>query len=223
MDNILIGVIGEDSDTIEVLFKGFSKFQPKRVILLVKKKYLKKGDIVKKDLEKFGIAYEIKEVSNNLLLDETFIAIKEIHDRFKDDNVVINIDCDYMSSCLALSSAFVNGITAIGILNEEIIVYPIMKFSYYNAVNEKKQELLKIIGDNGEVESMEKLSKLSKLSLPLIAYHLKGNKDSKGLLDMNLINIVRDSGSLKISLTDLGKLIVSGTIDVCNRKINKNA
>lgn len=222
MDNILIGVIGEDSDTIEVLFKGFSKFQPKRVVLLVKKKYLKKGDIVKKDLEKFGIAYEIKEVSNNLLLDETFIAIKEIHDIFKDDNVVINIDCDYMSSCLALSSAFVNGITAIGILNEEIIVYPIMKFSYYNTINEKKQELLKIIGDNVEVESMEKLSKLSKLSLPLIAYHLKGNKDSKGLLDMNLINIVRDSGSLKISLTDLGKLIVSGTIDVCNRKINKN-
>jgi hypothetical protein len=64
---------------------------------------------------------------------------------------------------------------------------------------------------------MEELSKLAKLSLPLIAYHLKGNKDSQGLIDMNLVEIQRIDGKLQLTLSDLGKLIVSGSLN-CKRK-----
>ena len=118
-----------------------------------------------------------------------------------------------MSSCLALSSAFVNGIAAIGVLEDQIIAYPIMKFSYYNAINDKKMQLLKLIHEEEKVESMEKLSKLSKMSLPLIAYHLKGNRDSKGLVEMKLVETARENGSISLELTDLGKLIVGGHVD----------
>ena len=53
------------------------------------------------------------------------------------------------------------------------------------------------------------------MSLPLIAYHLKGNRDSQGLVEMNLVDTKREKGSLSLELTALGKLIVKGGIS-CN-------
>jgi hypothetical protein len=158
-------------------------------------------------------------------LEEVFRVIKEISQLYSKDNIVINVDTDYMSSCLALSSAFVNGIAAIGMMEDEIITYPIMKFSYYNAINEKKMSILRLIDEHSQIESMEKLSKLAEMSLPLIAYHLKGNRDSKGLVDMNLVKTYRENGSLSITLTELGKLIVKGYVDFecvdCDKRSKK--
>ncbi len=222
MENILIAIIGEDSDASEMLFKGFKKFTPSKVVLLVKKKYEKKINSIEKELSKFGISSEHYLVSDFLHMEEVFMKIKDMSNLYSKDNIVINVDTDYMSSCLALSSAFVNGIAAIGVLKDEIIAYPIMKFSYYNAINEKKRFILETISKYQEIESMEKLSKLTKMSLPLIAYHLKGNRDSKGLIEMNLVEAQRKEGSISLKLTELGRLIVGGYIDFnCNVKNNK--
>ena len=51
----------------------------------------------------------------------------------------------------------------------------------------RRWEILRHINNKGEFDSMEMLSKKSKMSLPLIAYHLRGNKDSEGLVSMNLV------------------------------------
>ena len=214
MKNIVVAIFGEDDDASEILFKGFKKFSPHKVHLLVKRKYEKKAKSISKDLEKFDIEFSYELCSNFLHLEEVFTYIRKISQLYKEDSVVINVDTDNMSSCLALSSAFVNGIPAIGILDENLIAYPIMKFSYYNAINDKKMELLSIISKHKEIESMDKLSKLSQMSLPLIAYHLKGNRDSKGLVEMKLVETQKEEGSLKIKLTDLGNLIVNGAIDI---------
>ncbi len=213
-DNIVVAIIGEDSDAEEILFKGFKKFSPTRLILLVKKGYIKKADKIQKNLEKFNVESEQREVSSFLYLEEVFMEIRKIVELYKDETVVINVDCDYISSCLALSSAFVNGVPALGVLKDKIIAYPIMKFSYYNALNEKKLMLLNLIFESGEIESMEKLSKMSRMSLPLIAYHLKGNRDSQGLIEMNLVETEKKNGALVLKLTDLGKLIANGDVDI---------
>lgn len=213
MVNVVVAVIGEDSDASEILFKGFKKFPAKIVYLIVKKNYKKKAEDIKKELSKFDIDVTMDLASNFLELEEVFNIIRKVSQLYSNESVVINVDTDYMSSCLALSSAFVNGIQAIGVLEEELITYPIMKFSYYNAINEKKMKILQTLSKQGKVESMEKLSKLTKMSLPLIAYHLKGNRDSKGLVEMNLIETKRENGSLCIWLTDLGNLIVNGAVD----------
>jgi len=218
--NIKIAIIGEDSDAEDVLFLGFKYFMPEKVILLVKKDQKKKVEKIKKNLDVFNINYDIREVSNFLELEEVFVNIKNIYDLYKNDSLVINVDTDYMSSCLALSSAFVNGILAIGMLEDKIITYPIMKFSYYNAINEKKMYLLNIINKKEEIESMEELSKLSGMSLPLIAYHLSGNRDSKGLVEMNLVETKRDGASIKIKLTQLGRLISANKIDVSSCSVS---
>jgi hypothetical protein len=211
--NILIGIIGDDKDAGKILFKSLSKFQPNKIILLIKEKSKKNSKKIIKEIEKLNIEYETKEISNYAHLEEIFIKIKKISELYKNDSIVIQVDCDYLTSCLSLSSAFVNGILAIGILNNEIISYPIMKFSYYNAINKKKLEILKIINKNKNIESMEELAKLTKLSLPLIAYHLRGNRDSKGLIEMNLVETKKENGKIKIKLTQLGKLIINDAID----------
>jgi hypothetical protein len=212
-ENLVVAVIGEDRDASEILLKGFKKFSPDKIILLHKKGNDRNLRIVEKDLKRLSIPYIINSVSNFLQLEELFIKIKEIQLLNSNSNIIINVDTDYMSSCLALSSAFVNGIAAIGILEEKIIAYPIMKFSYYNTISEKKKFILETINEEKEVFSMEKLSKLTKMSLPLIAYHLKGNRDSKGLIEMKLVHVERINGSLNLKLSELGRLIISGYID----------
>lgn len=210
--NLVVGFIGEDEDAGDVLFKGFKEFHPKRVVLLIKKSNLNKEKEIKEDLKKFSIDCDVVKVGDNLHMEEVFLEIQKITQKYRGYNIVINVDTDYYTSCLALSAAFVNGIIAIGMLKEEIIVYPIMKFSYYNALNDKKFELLRLIDKEGRISSMEKLAKLSKMSLPLIAYHLRGNRDSKGLVEMNLVDTKRTKTSVEISLTTLGKLIVKGSV-----------
>ena len=213
--NLIIGIIGEDEDAGEVLFKGFKEFPAQKAVLLVKEGYEDRADLIVKDLNKFGIESELRPSSLSMHMEEVFLEVRKIAEMYSDHSIVINVDCDYYTSCLALSSAFVNGITAIGILKDELIVYPVMKFSYYHALNTKKMELLHIIAKEEKIQSMEKLSQLARMSLPLIAYHLKGNRDSQGLVEMNLVDTKREKGSLSLELTALGKLIVKGGIS-CN-------
>ena len=213
MANVIVAIIGEDKDADEILFKGFKSFKPDIAVLFVKEKYEKKGKKISKELDKFNVETKITSVPNFLKLEDVFMFVKDTSQLYKDDHIVINVDTDYMSSCLALSSAFVNGIAAIGILGDQLISYPIMKFSYYNAINDKKMHILHTINKNKSIESMEKLSKITGMSLPLIAYHLKGNRDSKGLVEMSLVETERENGALRIHLTDLGRLIVNGCVD----------
>ena len=221
MANVLIGIIGEDKDCEEILFKGFKRFYPNVVVLLVKSKYIKSAKRIEKNLKKHDIDIDIYEISNFPSLEEVFMKIRDMLSLYEDDVIVINVDCDYMTSCLALSSAFVNGIAAIGILGDEIIAYPIMKFSYYNAVNDKKMEILRLINDKGEFDSMEMLSKKSKMSLPLIAYHLRGNRDSVGLVSMNLVKTKKTKSGICVKLTELGKLIANGYVDINSDSVKK--
>ncbi len=221
MANVLIGIVGEDKDCEEILFKGFKRFYPDVIVLLVKSKYIKSAKRIERNLEKHDIDIDVYEISDFPNIEEVFMKIRDIESLYKGDTIVINVDCDYMTSCLALSSAFVNGIAAIGILGDEIITYPIMKFSYYNAVNDKKMEILRLINDNGKFDSMEMLSKKSKMSLPLIAYHLRGNRDSMGLVSMNLVETKRTKSRICIRLTELGNLIANGYVDINSDSVKR--
>lgn len=214
MNNLLIAIVGEDNDVFEIIEMGLEYYFPQQVILLYKENRSNKLDKVMKRLNKAGIMdIVIKQITKNPTLEEVFIEIKQISKNYSDKNIVINVDTDYYTSCISLSSAFVSGIQAIGILKDKIISYPIMKFSYYNAINDKKMEILKHL-DSEEFDSMEKLAKKSNMSLPLIAYHVRGNRDSKGLEEMKLVETNKIENSVNIKLTDLGKLLVKGHIDI---------
>lgn len=209
----VVCVIGEDKDASDILYMGMKDFPAERVVLITKKEFERKCEDIEKDLNKFKIPVETVFVNNKESLEEIFGKIRWVSERYSDKKILINVDTDYLSSCLALSSAFVNGIQAIGVMKDEIIAYPIMKFNYYNALSDKKLEILKKIYDKKKYNSTEELSKEMKMSLPLVSYHIRGTRNKQGLESMGLVETKRNQTKLEIKLSPLGKLITKNYVD----------
>lgn len=211
MPSTLVAVLGEDGDAEQVVFKSLRDFPSEKVILITEQQFMDKANRLMKDLSRLGIESEYQKVKSIKSMEELFVAIKGIKER--ENGVIINIDADYMSSCLALSAAFVNGIQAIGLMEEKLIAYPIMKFSYYTALSDKKMAILKKIHGKGHYDSLESLGKELRMNIPLTAYHVKGAIGKPGLEEMGLVNTERKGRKLKITLSKLGELLIRGTID----------
>ncbi|MBT3464430.1 hypothetical protein HOD20_06780 [archaeon] len=209
----VVGVIGEDKDASDILYMGMKDFPAEKVVLITKKEFENKCEAIEKDLNKFKIPVETVFINNKESLEEIFGKIRWVKDKYFDKKILINVDTDYLSSCLALSSAFVNGIQAIGVMKDEIIAYPIMKFNYYNALSDKKLMILTKIYEKGTFESTEALSKVIKMSLPLVSYHIRGTRNKQGLESMGLVETKRNQTKLEIKLSPLGKLITKGYVD----------
>src|SRR3989344_2966575 len=155
----MLAIIGGDDDADEVLYHGLKEFPSKKVILISPVEAAQKVQQIKNDMAKFKIPVETHEIKNPGSLEEVFGLINKINEKEKGNRLIINVDTDYMSSCLALSAAFVNGVQAIGVVNEQIIAYPIMKFSYYNALSTKKMKIMKELFKRGSFISFDELSK----------------------------------------------------------------
>ena len=217
MNFTVIGIIGEDSDAADVLYTGLREFPADEVLLVHEPQFKKRALGIKSDLEKIKVPVRL-DVLPNSSLDTVFQTIYKIRNNERDKKLVLNIDTDYKTSCIALSAAFVNGIQAIGVNdNTRVVAYPIMKFSYYSALSDKKMELLKSIEGHNGVESLEQLSGLMKMSLPLVTYHVRGTKNSPGLEELGLVETNRHKGRIGVKLTSLGRLILNGYVEVeCN-------
>lgn len=209
----MIGILGPDNDALDVLYRGMKGFGIDKVIVIAAKEFEYKAQEAKKDLEKFRIPVDIYKIKDHKHMEQVFDVIRQIKEIEKEKNLMINVDTDYMSSCLALSSAFVNGIQAIGMMDEEVIAYPIMKFSYYNALSDKKTTLLNLIFEKGQYNSFEELSKDTGMSLPLVTYHIKGTHNKPGLEEMGLVSAEKINGKIKVRLSQLGRLISKGCVD----------
>ncbi len=211
METVCVAIIGTDDDAGEVLSLGFNLFPADKVVMLTygegKDANVKR---VSRELPK-SMKVEARTLTE-MSFEGVFRAVSEIKSDNPGKKIVLNTDADYRTSCIALSAAFVNGIQAIGVLDERIIAYPIMKFSYYSAISDKKLNLLKLIAEK-EVKSLEALSASAGMSLPLVIYHLRGSKKKIGLDELGLITCTRRGGSVGVTLTPLGRLIVNGYVD----------
>ncbi|MEK6954686.1 MAG: DUF6293 family protein [Candidatus Micrarchaeota archaeon] len=214
MDSTMLAIIGDDQDASSVLYKGMRKFNSGKVVLLHEGRHASKADAIRRDLEKLKIPVVSETLINRTSMEEVFGRLARIHERETENKVIVNVDTDSLSSCIALSAAFVNGVQAIGLMKDEIIAYPIMKFSYYNALSDKKMNMLKAISKEGEFESLEAISKEMKMSLPLVTYHIRGTRDKPGLEELGLVETRRNRGKIVTNLSPLGRLIVNGLVDV---------
>ncbi len=115
--------------------------------------------------------------------------------------------------CAATSAAFVNGIKAFAVENGEPMLLPVLKFSYYTQLTEKKMHILRLLYDDptGYMD-LEQVSRKLKMSLPLLSYHLNGNLKSEGLREHGLVETTETKGKIAVSLTMLGKLLIKGYI-----------
>ena len=204
-------VVAPVSENIDGLFVGIKEFSTSRVILITPKDKLETAKQAKKDLEKFQIPTQIKQIEGNLW-EEMFRVIAEIKKIEKD--IIINVATgDRMTRCAATSAAFVNGIKAFDVTPEGPMLLPVLKFNYYKMITDKKMQMLRIIYTEEKCcASLEELSKKTKMSLPLISYHINGNLKSEGLKDLGLVKTSEKKGKVAIELTMLGRLLLKGYV-----------
>ena len=214
MDYTVIGIVGFDDAEEELLYTGLREFPAEKVILVHTPESKARASEIKKHLVKIKLPSQLEEMRNNAL-ETVFQAVYKLRSNERGKKLVLNIDTDRKTSCIALSAAFVNGVQAIGVNGEgHVVAYPIMKFSYYSALSEKKLNILRKISDAGGVNSLEELSGLMQMSLPLATYHVRGSKSAPGLEELGLVEVKRHNGRVGVKLTSLGRLVLDGYVEV---------
>ncbi|MEK6808437.1 MAG: hypothetical protein AABY14_01995, partial [Nanoarchaeota archaeon] len=166
-----------------------------------------------KDLDRFGIPSKIIEIKGEIW-EDMFQKIGEITKLEAGKNIIINTSTgDRMTTCAATSAAFVNGIKAFSVDNGMAMLLPVLKFSYYKMLTDRKMGILKILSKPDCCMSLEELSKKTKMSLPLISYHINGNLKSEGLKDMGLVETMEKKGRIEIKLSTLGRMLIKGYVN----------
>jgi hypothetical protein len=209
MKKIIVAPVGEYIDDIYV---GIKEFPTEKVILIAPQDKLEVAEDTKKSLEKFKVNTEIREVSGNIW-EAIFQEVAKIKEAETGD-IIINVSTgDRDSRCAATSAAFVNGLKAFAVDGDSTMLLPILKFSYYKLLTDKKMDLLKILHNNEDCcSSLDELSKKANMSIPLISYHVNGTLKSEGLKNMELVETEDIKGKTKIKLTFLGKMLLKGYI-----------
>ena len=207
--NIIIAPVG---DNMDALFIGLREFPTEKVILLTPPERLEDAERAVQDLDRFKIPAKIMEIKGNIW-EEMFRKIAEISQAENNKNILVNTATgDRMTTCAATSAAFVNGIKAFSVDNGMTMLLPVLKFSYYRMLTDKKMEILKMLSKPDCCMSLEELSKRTKMSLPLISYHINGNLKSEGLKEMGLAETNEKKGRIEIKLSTLGRLLIKGYV-----------
>jgi len=197
---------------IKNLITGLEAFPSKAVILIVPAKFSSKAADTKKDLEEKKIAVTLISIKGDVW-EVIFEKIAELTLGANPHQIIINTSSgDSNTQCAATSAAFVNGVKAIAVEGTHVMLLPILKFSYYKILTDKKMDLLKALGDESCCSSLDELSKKTKMSMPLISYHVNGNLKSEGLKDLGVVETHKHEGKISIALSTLGKLLLKGYV-----------
>jgi len=206
-------MISPVSNNMDALFVGIREFPTERVILLTSKD-TKNVEKAKKDLERFKIPVQIKETDGDVW-EGTFKAMAEIKQIEKNKELIVNVSTGQGSGsgCAICSASFVNGLRAFSVVGDKVMLLPILKFNYFNAISDKKMAILKELTKPGCCESLEAISKKTKMSLPLISYHINGTLKSQGLKELGLIETKETKGKVHVELSTMGRLLLKGYIE----------
>ncbi len=209
-------VVAPMGDYMEALFVGIKEFPTEKIILISPKNKLEEAEKTKKELERFKVPTHIVKVDGETeieIWEGIFKAITEIKSTERDMEILVNVATgDRVTRCSATSAAFVNGFKAFAVSGDKAMMLPVMKFSYYKMIPDKKMKILKILHDKDCCSSLEELGKKTGMSLPLVSYHINGNLKSEGLKTMGLIETKEEKGRVSVTLSPLGRMIVRGYI-----------
>lgn len=213
MKKIVVAPMG---DNMDALFVGIKEFPTEKVILISPNRYLNDAEKIKKDLDRFKIPLHIISVKGDSeveIWESVFMAIADIRSSEKNNEILINVATgDRTTRCAATSASFVNGLKAFATSGDKAMMLPVMRFSYYKMISDKKMDILKVLAEKDCCSSLDELSKKTKMSLPLISYHINGNLKSEGLKEMGLVDTFEDRGRVSVELSPLGRMVVRGYV-----------
>ncbi len=206
---IILAPVG---DNMDALYVGLRDFPASKIILLTPKGMMDEAKKAEEELKKFGITVKILEIEGNTW-EGIFEKVSKIAASEKDEIIVNTSSGDRNSQCAMTSAAFVNGLKAFSVMDEESMLLPILKFSYYKTLTDKKLDILKVLyEDKTCCRSLEELSKRVKMSPPLISYHINGTLKSEGLKTLGLVDVTEKNGKMSLSISMLGRLLMKGYI-----------
>lgn len=205
--HVLVAPVGEE---IESIFPILRAFPTEKIILIANDQTWKDAQGLKEELKIFRIPVEIAQV-NVYSIDEIFRIIKNITELEKGKDILINVAAgDKITSCFTLCAAYVYGISAVAVMEENVIMLPIMKFSYYKTISDPKLKILRVLSEKGSYTTLEELRKKTSMSPPLLSYHLNGTADVEGLKQMGLVEAREPRKKVEIQLSELGKMLMAG-------------
>jgi DNA-binding transcriptional ArsR family regulator len=197
----MIAPIGGDNAAV---LCSLGQFPTEKVIILCLKEHKKKATALQKELNKLSIPYSTIDIGENIW-EPLFRVLSELK---KNKNILMNVGgADPRLKCASISASFVNGLKAFDVYKKKIIMLPIMKFSYYRMIPEKKMKILKFLESQKEyISSLDTLSKELKMSLPLVSYYVNGNPKTEGLKQMGLVDTKIRKGRVTVSLNTMSRL-----------------
>jgi len=206
-------VIAPAGKNTKALFVGMRDFPASKIFLISSEDQLNESEKAKKELDKFSIPVNIVKIGKNKW-ESTFEEVSKIASKEKDAEILINTSSgDRNAQCAMTSAAFVNGLKAFSVNGNETMLLPILKFSYYKSLTDKKLEILEILyNDKSCCKSLEELSKKTKMSPPLISYHVNGTLKSEGLKSLGLIDIHEEGRTTGLAISTMGKLLMKGYV-----------
>lgn len=207
---IIIAPVGEDLDS---LFVGIKNFPTEKITLITDNNSKHLALKAKEEIDKFKIQVDIKGIKS-MNVEDIFECIADIKQFEDNKKLIINSSAgNKFTSCAVTCAGYVNGIKAFFVIGDEVVVLPILRFSYYKLLTDKKIELLKMLYKTKDCcSSLEELSQKTKMSLPLVSYYINGSVKTEGLEAMGLVDVEKVKGKMHISLSTLGRMLVKGYI-----------
>ncbi|MDG6997536.1 MAG: winged helix-turn-helix transcriptional regulator [Nitrososphaerota archaeon] len=196
-------------DNLDALFVGIREFPTKKIVLLAPTEKMADAKALEERLKPFRVPVTIIQLKGNMIetMFDVLASLKKSEGN--DDAIVVNVATgDRMSTCAALSASYVNGVKAFSVVDDKIMALPFLKFSFSKIIAEKKLEILKALSE-GPL-SFEELSKRVKVSSPLLSYHLNGDRETEGLIEIGLVEYQEEEKGKKISLSSMGRLFFKG-------------
>jgi hypothetical protein len=206
-----IALLGGSDDAVLIGLRNFPAH--KLTLLSTNGSLIQANQLSKRLTETLKLTVEVKQLRDESIA-SVLEAVAQIVQTESEDfqDFLINVGSTGRNqACAGVAAAFVHGIKAFDVMNEQPVMLPVMKFSYTEAVTQPKMEILRAVERaGGDVESLEKLSVLSNFGKPLLSYHIRGSEDGRGLESLGLVEVERGKrGRLRVKLTALGRTLLS--------------
>jgi hypothetical protein len=208
----IVAPVGEKLDSV---FTAIRDFPTEKIYLISRGKNMDKVDELRSVADRLKIDVLVVDVKGSLLegMFKTFARIKSA---VNEDSLLVDVSsADNLDNCAALSAAYVNGLKAFAVIDGKLMMLPVLKFSYYRLLPERKLAIVMFLKSQPDCcASLEDLAGRTKMSLPLVSYHINGNSKSEGLLTQGLVEThIGPRGKTQIMLTELGRLIAEGAVE----------
>jgi DNA-binding MarR family transcriptional regulator len=211
LKTLQIAILGGND---EAIFVGLRNFPAHKLALIALPQNMEQSQGVSAKLadtlKLTASTVEIKDSSCQTMLDTIGQLVRKESENFQD--FIINVgSAEKTLACAGVAAAFVYGIKSFDVVGDHVEMFPVMKFSYTQAVTAPKIEILRAIErSGGDVESLELLSGIVNYGKPLLSYHIRGTHESMGLETLGLVEVERGRrGRLRVKLTPLGRTLLS--------------